>query len=169
MKNQQLLNNLPIGNKLILFDIDYTLFDRDLFGASNLTIYKVFDEVPRVLNELAPVGTLGILSQGETSFQMKKLQQTGILYHFAKENIHITPDKITLLKTVFDEYKTYDAIYFVDDKLDVLHVAQKYLPVLKTIWIKRGRYAKAQKPIKGFVPDLTVENLQKIVPVITKQ
>ena len=79
-------------NKIVLLDIDYTLFDTKTFKDSNLTKYSLYDEILLVLPSLANVAELGIFSKGEDAFQNAKLQATGIENFFQQKNVHIFED-----------------------------------------------------------------------------
>lgn len=150
-------------NKLIiLFDIDYTIFNTALFKQSNLTQYSIYPEVSAILNDLSTQATLGILSQGEKEFQQNKLIQTKIDHLFHKDHIHIALDKKKLIHTISEMYKDKSLI-IIDDKLPLLVFAKKYIPNAVTVWVKRGEYAENQKPIPGFTPDATLNNLSKIM------
>lgn len=154
--------------KLILFDIDYTLFDTDTFKKTELTKHAVYSEVNAVLNKLLSVANLGIFSEGKIELQKTKLKKTDIEKYFKKELTHIVEKKEEELKKVLSKYKG-SMLFLVDDKLTILHKAFKLLPSLKTIWVKRGRYAQEQKPIKGFSPTFTISNLEELIPIISSK
>ncbi|OGH23484.1 MAG: hypothetical protein A2629_00355 [Candidatus Levybacteria bacterium RIFCSPHIGHO2_01_FULL_41_15] len=151
--------------KIILFDIDYTLFNTDVFKQTDLKKHSVYDEVNNVLKELGKVGILGIFSEGDLEFQKNKLFRTDIQKHFLKAHMHITEKKEKILKKVLRKYKD-KKVFLIDDKLSILHLAKTISPSLFAIWVKRGMYAKNQKPIPEFKPDTEVENLKEIIPII---
>jgi phosphoglycolate phosphatase-like HAD superfamily hydrolase len=151
-----------LNNPIILFDIDYTLFDTALFKQSNLTQYSLYPEVPDILSNLSNQATLGILSEGEKETQQNKLIKTKIYHFFNKDHIHITSAKQELIQTISEKYKDKSLI-IIDDKLTILPLAKKYIPHAFTIWIKRGEYAKNQKPLPGFTPDATLESLTSLL------
>jgi len=152
-------------NKIVLFDIDYTLFDTAFFKQSGLSYHKIYEEVVKVLDALSTFATLGIFSKGETQFQKTKLEKTGILKHFREENINIFIDKDVNLIQVIEKYKD-SRIFFVDDKLEILYSAKKHAKQVFTIWVKRGWYAENQKGIPGFKPDAEVENLSEVARIV---
>ena len=155
------MNKKPI----VLFDIDYTLFDTALFKKSYLTKHKIYEEVRDVLEKLSKDAVLGIFSEGDLEFQRKKLNQTAIVDYFEKDNTHIVLNKLTEVRKVLQKYidrKTF----FVDDKLSILFDAKKTFPKVVTIWVKRGWYAENQKDIPGFEPDSVVENLSEVVKIV---
>lgn len=156
-----------IGKPLVLFDIDYTLFDTAFFKESKLLKHKVYKEVTEVLDSLNKIAILGIFSEGDIEFQKKKLKETNIEKYFAKDHTHIVLKKIDELKKVLEKYKDRQ-IFFVDDKLNILYDAKKLSPRVFTIWVKRGFYAENQKPIPGFKPDAEVESLSEIIEIINK-
>lgn len=152
-------------NNVILFDIDYTLFDTAFFKKSNFLEHKIYDEVISVLEELEKIAILGIFSEGNIDFQKKKLKETGIEKYFEEIHTHIVLDKFSELKKVFKKYEDKN-IFFIDDKLITLFDAKKLFPKIFTIWVKRGFYAENQKDIKGFSPDAKVESLNEITKII---
>lgn len=151
--------------KFVLLDIDYTLFDTRRFKDTKLQKYSSYEEVIDVLFELGKIARLGIFSEGELDFQRKKLTEMKVLKHFLDEDIHIVPNKDETIKTVLQKYKDH-VLFIVDDKLPILYTAKMHLPSVYTIWVKRGVYAKNQKPIKNFKPDVSVKNLRDIVAFI---
>lgn len=155
----------PDSDTIILFDIDYTLFDTDAFKKSNLKTYSLYDEVFRVVKILEKHATLGILSEGETAFQYEKLIKTNLFSSFSKKHLHILSQKEESLEHILYSYKGRDTI-IVDDKLPILEKAKQSVPEIFTIWIQRGPYALAQTPIKYFVPDAIIKSLREILPVL---
>lgn len=73
---------------MILFDIDYTLFDTENFKQSNLKSHLIYPEVKDVLSSLDKIAVLGILSEGDIVFQMEKLKRCKI-DNFSLINTHI--------------------------------------------------------------------------------
>ncbi|MDO8621245.1 MAG: sugar phosphate nucleotidyltransferase [Candidatus Levybacteria bacterium] len=150
---------------IVLFDIDYTLFDTRKFKDSQLQDYNIYEEVMGILMQLSGLVNLGIFSKGETDFQKTKLEKTGMMQFFKENNVHIFNDKDANLINVLEKYKD-SKLFLVDDKLGILYSAKKHMPQVFTIWVKRGPFAKAQKPIEGFSPDEQVENLSEIVRIV---
>lgn len=150
---------------IVLFDIDYTLFDTAFFKQSGLSEHKIYSEVRQVLDSLSVFATLGIFSKGESEFQRTKLEETGILRLFKEENVHIFDDKDVNLIQVINKYRD-SKIFLVDDKLGILYSAKKHMPKIITVWVKRGWYAQNQKEIPGFIPDAEVENLSEVVRIV---
>ena len=151
--------------KVILFDIDYTLFNTDVFKETQLKKHSVYNEVHDILKKLSKISKLVIFSEGEIDFQKTKLDKTDIKRYFNEHNIHIFKNKTDGLQLVLRKY-SHGQIFFVDDKLSILFDAKKMLPEIFTIWVKRGIYAKNQKPISRFKPDTEVENLKEIVSIV---
>jgi FMN phosphatase YigB (HAD superfamily) len=148
-------------NKIVLFDIDYTLFDTQAFKASSLTKFSPYEEILPLLSKLAANVELGIFSKGESKFQNSKLQKTGIENFFRDEHVHIFENKDENLERVIEHYKNRK-IYLVDDKLEILYNAKKNNSTIFTIWIKRGPYAQNDTLLNSFTPDKTVETLSEI-------
>lgn len=154
-------------NKIVLFDIDYTLFDTAAFKESGLRIYKLYDEVGEALRILSQSCEIGIFSQGENEFQREKLRQTLIHEHFKEENIHIYAQKDENLPHVLTFYKDKQ-VFLVDDKLEVLKLGKDLRENVYAIWLRRGPFADAQVGIVGFEPDATISNLSEAVAFINK-
>lgn len=163
----KLSNNLsvPKKQKIVLFDIDYTLFDTGIFKETQLTKHNIYEEVLHVLSDLSKKVILGIFSEGEIGFQKNKLKKTGIERFFLKEHIHIVIRKEENLKKILAKYKN-NKLFLIDDKLTILYEAKTEFPYVFTIWVKRGEYAQKQKPIKDFVPDAIIGNLREVIPII---
>jgi FMN phosphatase YigB (HAD superfamily) len=161
------LSNNKSTKPIVLFDIDYTLFNTAHLKQTNFEEFHLYNEVVDVLHKLVHQVTLGILSEGEIDWQKRKLSETNIHHLFEESHTHIVKKKFEVAETILKKYKKSDKVYLVDDKLTFLHQAKLILPSLKTIWIKRGVYAINQLPIEGFTPDLTIENLQELLPHIT--
>lgn len=106
---------------------------------------------------------IGILSQGEEKLQRAKL--TSIAHLFHPDRIHIPQKKKEKMQEILKMYKEYD-IVFVDDMLPMLFEAKKIRPDIKTVWIKRGRYALFQKPIGEFTPDATITSLRELEKIV---
>lgn len=154
-------------NPIILFDIDYTLFDTRKFKDSKLQDYSSYEEVKEILIKLSELASLGIFSKGETEFQKTKLKKTGMIKFFKDNNVHIFNDKDANLINVLEKYKD-SKLFLVDDKLEILYSAKKHMPQVLTIWVKRGPFAERQKPIEGFSPDEQVENLSEVLRIVQK-
>lgn len=151
--------------KLVLFDIDYTLFDTDKFKQSKLLQHSLYDEVVSVLQDLSGIAELGILSEGDLSFQKEKLVKTEIEKHFSENHVFIVPDKLIALDEILKKYKKYK-LYLVDDRLQVLEKAKKLHSSIMTVWVKRGPFAIQSS---SFKPDKTIENLTALVSLTTSE
>lgn len=152
---------------LILLDIDDVLFDTDHFKKTDLTEFRLYDDVLSVLKQLSQLGDVGILSQGQTDFQLKKLLNTNIHDRFVREHIYIVAQKDESLNQTLSHFKQpQKKIIFIDDRLTGLYYAKQAIPHLITIWLRRGRYAETQVPIDGFSPDATVTDFHAIIPLV---
>ena len=157
------------NKKIVLFDIDYTILDTDALKKSNLVTFALYKEVLDTFDKLKNVADFGIFSEGDIAFQKRKLKETNIENYFLSEHIHIFEKKNDMIKKILARYENKGELFFVDDKLSVLHLAKKYDPKVFTIWVKRGFYAMKQEPIENFTPDGIVETLHDIVPLIAKE
>lgn len=216
-------------NKVVFFDIDYTLFDKDLFlealfknlgetldvdlktitkvgeNAYNENILKfshfepkdfalmvakkleredalknieeivlekynfpdcLYKESIDTLKEVSRIATIGIFSKGHTVFQRNKILKIKHLLY--ERHVHISVDKKATLLKIIKEYKNKQ-LYFIDDALDILFEAWKLRKNVITVWVKRGIYAKNQKPIKNFKPDAIIESLGELISIINYQ
>lgn len=154
--------NSPM-QKIILFDIDHTLFDTPLFKESALTTFQSYEESLEVLETLKKEAILGIYSEGDIDLQTKKLLQTKLSPYFIKEYTHIFTKKLENLPIVFTQ-KEDTVIFLVDDRRVILSSVKTFNPEVHTIWIKRGIYQDEE--VEGFTPDKTVTNLRDILPYI---
>jgi len=156
-----------MNKTVVLFDIDYTIFDTKVFKDSGLTNYSLYTEVLPVLQKLKGIVDLGIFSKGVHEFQNTKLDKTAIGDFFVKDNVHIFEDKDINISKVLERYKDYK-VFLVDDKLSVLFQAKTHNPAVFSVWVKRGPFAESQEPIANFSPDMTIENLS-LLPEIIQQ
>lgn len=152
--------------KIVLFDIDYTIFNTDAFKESELQNHSAYIEVEEVLKKLSEMARLGIFSEGENGFQREKLKKTGIGKYFQEADTFIFSKKEEQLGSVLQNYEGMK-IFLVDDKLNVLYNAKKMNPSIFAVWVKRGIYAQNQAPIEGFTPDAIVENLIQIPKIVS--
>lgn len=155
--------------KLVLFDIDYTLFDTDILKKSNLSSYSLYIEVPDVLRKILQVAQIGIFSEGKEEFQHEKIKKTELVEIFLDKNvIHITDKKEDELENILTRYKDRK-MYMVDDKLSILHKAHQLNPGVFTIWIRRGPYAKNEKNPQNFTPNAIINTLQELIPIVATE
>lgn len=153
-----------LNKPIILFDIDYTLFNTALFKETNRLRFELYPEVLDILINLLPFATLGIFSEGNEQFQKKKLKETGIDHFFNQDYVHIMPLKDEV-KEISHKY-TNSRIILVDDKLLALRLMKKALPNITTIWIKRGEYAQKISSLPGFTPDASLDDLSGLLEFI---
>lgn len=154
------------SKRLILFDIDYTLFDTDTLKKTKLRKHVLYKEVREVLKKLSKLASLGIFSEGDLDFQKTKLLKTDIKDYFEKDSIHIMAKKDDEMQKTIAKYKD-KTLFLVDDKLDILYKTKRLFPSIFTVWVKRGKYAKSQKSIYGFEPDAAIKTLQEVIPVVS--
>lgn len=164
---KEIVSKRGIKKPVVLFDIDYTLFDTETFKKSGLTEYKLYAEVKNVLEKMKDFAEIGIFSEGENDFQKNKLKKTFIHSHFEENNVHIFLAKEDNLEHVLGKYAGRE-FFLVDDKLTVLYNAKMLMPSVVAIWIKRGPFAESQKELEGFRPDAEIKNLSDIVSIIGK-
>lgn len=146
-------------NALVLFDIDYTLFNTALFKESNLIDFQVYDDVSQSLKDVKQLAEIGIFSEGDKEFQYNKLKNTRLLPLFSEKHIHVFEKKKDFLKEIIKESK-HSLIVLVDDKIEILAFAKEINPSIKTIWIKRGPFAL--NPSVQFTADLEIDTLRDI-------
>lgn len=151
--------------KMVLFDIDYTLFDTDIFKKSNLVTYQLYEEAVSVLYDLHTIAHIGIFSEGEEEFQKAKLVKTKIHEHFPQEHIHIVAKKGETLPDILEKYNG-KKLFYVDDRLSILRKAKEIAPDIITVWIKRGPYAINQSETEAYRPDATILSLSEVVAIV---
>lgn len=151
-----------MSKKLILFDIDYTLFDTDSFKESNLTKFSLYNEIDKLLKNLSSFATLAIFSKGETDFQLNKLKKTGIDKYFTPDFIDVVADKDEVFEKVIDKYKNYE-IFLIDDRIRNLEMAKKHRRDIKTVWVIRGPYAVKDTQ---FIPDKSISDLEQLLDFV---
>jgi phosphoglycolate phosphatase-like HAD superfamily hydrolase len=156
-----------VKDKVVLFDIDYTLFDTKLFKDSNLSTFSAYEEVIGVLQALGRDVTLGVFSEGDIDLQQTKLMRTALSTHFASDHIHIVAEKHKSLENILKKYEKQRLI-LVDDKLDILEKAKKIRSDVFTIWVRRGPFAEKAKPSVRFIPDAKVDNLHMALSFIAE-
>lgn len=151
--------------KIVLFDLDHTLFNTPLFKESQLTNFQSYEEAFEVLTHLKDVAVLGVYSEGDLALQTKKLTETKLSEHFLKEHLYIFNKKLEHIEEIFT--KNDDKVFFlIDDRPLVLAKVKDYNSDVHTIWIKRGIYQ--DEKVEGFTPDHTVTNLRDILEYVTK-
>lgn len=148
---------------VVLFDIDYTLFQTQIFKESDQRDFALYEEVLELLKDLSEIAILGVFSQGDTEFQRKKLLKTNISKFFDKKNVHITQNKEEDLSSTLSKYRK-SRLILVDDKYETLKLAKNIFSEIITIWVNRGPYAR-NAVVKGFEPDYEVETLSAILKV----
>ena len=137
-------------------DLEDIFFDENLYRAS------LYEEVADLFQKFVDQNIqLVIFSTGEEKFQTMKL--TGIKELLHEEHIHIFVDKLLDLKDVLQKYQDKQ-VYLVDDLSNVLQEAKSADPSVKTILIDRNNRFLEQ----DFRPDFVIENLTKIVTIVTK-
>src|SRR5258708_16138841 len=141
--------------RIILFDIDYTLFDKKVFKETNRQTYHLYKDTVTVLHTLQTHNKLGIFSEGEGQLQKSKLDRTDISHLFAREHTHIVPVKDDSIEKVFSQYQN-DEVIFVDDKLPLLEQVKRRFPNVNVVWMKQGLYADTQKILPHFSPNAII-------------
>lgn len=151
--------------KIVLFDLDHTLFNTPLFKQSQLTDFQQYEEAFEVIDSLKDTAVIGVYSEGDLVLQTKKLTETKLLEHFPKENLFIFDKKLEHIEEIFKKDADKD-FFLIDDRALVLSKVKTYNPDVHTIWIRRGIYQ--DEIVDGFTPDKTVTNLRDILEYITK-
>lgn len=158
------------SRQLILFDIDYTLFDTDQLKRTDLKNFSLYKNVRQTLTQLGKVADLGIFSEGNLDFQLKKLHTTKIHHYFATEHIHIVDKKLEAIENLAQKYKTHKNIFLVDDRLTIFPGLKNKLPNLFLIWMrKKSGHEDYQTPLEGFYPDAEIDTLEEVIPLITNR
>lgn len=136
---------------------------KDIFISTAGMKNFLYKEMIDLIKKFAKLGEIGILSQGETKYQLAKF--SNISNHFHPKRIHIVSNKRKKMIDILKSYKDYK-LYYVDDMLPMLSAAKEIRPNIVTIWSKRGLYVDKQKT--PFKPDLEIENLTQAYHFIKK-
>lgn len=156
--------SLLLAKKLKLDKAEIIIEDA-IFTKANFR-NNYYNEVKAVLKKLGNSVKFGIFSKGHQVLQREKLRE--IKHLFAADDINIAINKYTVLPDIIKKYNNFK-IYIVDDTLNVLYEAKKISSNIYTVWVKRGIYAKNQKPIKNFVPDASIEDLRELISIVISE
>ena len=151
---------------IVLLDIDDTIFNTEKFKKSDFTQFELYKDVQKALEELSSIAMLGILSQGELTFQKRKLLETNIHHYFHESHTHIVDVKVEAFKKILADYSGKGKILFIEDRLKTLSQAKKTDPSIVAIWIQRGRYAHTQQTVPGFTPDYIISDLDELISIV---
>lgn len=143
-------------------DLNEKAFKKVMWDEKNLKLC-LYEETQEVLTKVSKYAHIGIFSKGYRKLQKAKL--LALAHLLQKEHVHITLDKFSSLPKLLKKYNSYN-ILLVDDALDVLYHAHKINKNVFTVWVKRGRFATIQKPMKNFKPNATVSDLKEVVEII---
>jgi len=126
-----------------------------------------YKETVGVLEEISKIATVGIFSKGDERFQKEKIKSISRFFAVYKT--------FSMSSTII----SVPSLYFLIISGSFLYLSSVILicPSLKklnediyTVWIKREvnyeSYLFNQEPIKGFMPDVTMPNLRKLIPLI---
>lgn len=134
-----------------------------IFDTSSLYLESLYQDSVDVLEKLKKVFRIGVFSEGDKDFQMKKLEKSGILELFDKRLIFIYSNKLSKISRLAKKYKP---LAVIDDRPKFV-IAWANHDISKAIRIKRGRYQTEKIPEKrGNV--FEVENLEAILPILRK-
>ncbi len=155
--------------RLVIFDLDDTLYDR--WGQldetyRNLPNITLFPDALQVLNAIKVPKVL--ISKGEPGIQQQKVDVLGIRPYFEEICVCASPEeKQALFKRLMDNYHITDPkdIVVIGDRLDSEIRAGKMLG-FTTIRLLHGKY-KDLKPKDAFeVPDYTIKTLREVLEII---
>ncbi len=152
--------------KIVLLDIDDTIFNTAKFYSTNFKTYEMYEEVYETLKALSQIATLGIFSQGDVAFQKKKLVETNIDHLFQEKHIYIVEEKIQAIRGLIETYKDSGKLFVVEDRLEVLEKVKAHGENVFTIFMKRGRFAQNPRVVVTYQPDATVTDLHQIISLI---
>lgn len=124
----------------------------------NVDLFKksVYKDTP-VITSLANLALIGIFSQGDESFQRKKI--TFIKNVLDDDNVFVFPNKLTHAKEIFDEFAGFE-IFLIDDNLELLKEIKKIVPSITEILIDRKGKYKDNNDISK------IYNLNELKPLI---
>ena len=137
------------------------LFEKTGVQISNTIVEKIknmsyekyiFSGVLELLDELKNSFELWLVSLGDSSVQMKKLQDTGLDNYFKQENIIITsePKEEKMNNMKFDE-----PVYFINDKVGETEIIAKKFPVMKCVVVGENK----KTVLKNILSVLEIKNI----------
>lgn len=106
---------------------------------------------------------IGIFSTGDLEHQSVKIES--LKAHLSEKHIHISKDKLKIIKTTLPAYKSYKT-YLLDDLPEVLHEAKKHNEDLFTILIKRQNNTRKYLIPKNFKPNATIIDLNQFIDIL---
>lgn len=137
----------------------------EVWVSSEVLQSALYPEVVPTLLLLQKQGyILGIFSSGETEFQLAKISH--VQDFFQQDHLHIAAFKEEKLEELLGEYRN-ESIVLIDDYIEILQKAKTFLPNLRAIWMKRGRYAE-KVVLNDFMPDNIIETLDELPGLIDK-
>ena len=126
---------LDIGKLAKLLSIDKEYFYKTNFRK------LLFPNALESLKILKKIGNVIIFSLGDSTYQKIKIKKSGIEKTIGKNNIILTKNKDLEIKDlVLKLAKKYTKIVVIDDRTDILEIAESINPKITTIWVKQGKY-----------------------------
>jgi FMN phosphatase YigB (HAD superfamily) len=130
-------------------------------------IHAIFDHFPfqkvlypqaiETLEYLRTIGIVVIVTDGDCDFQMEKIL-TSSLADAVEGKVLIYTHKQEHLPEIIRLYPA-DHYVIIDDKPSILADVKQVLgEKVTTVFVKQGKYARAQLP-EGFFPDISVEQI----------
>lgn len=106
---------------------------------------------------------IGIFSTGDLAHQKIKIES---LKDYLDENhVHISPNKLTVIKDTFRTYKKYQT-FLVDDYPQILETAKKHHKNIFTVFIRREESNLLLTIPDNFKPDATITDLHQLIDII---
>lgn len=162
-KSQEVISKTKL-QKIIIFDLDHTLFDTEEYKKTSLKTFKLFNDAKSCLDDVSKFAKLLIFSEGNIALQKQKIKETNLNKYFNQEDIYFFDSfkKMENFSRILEKYP--DSIfYYVENKQNYLRDAKQLNPEVFTIWINRE---KIEELIDGFTPDMTINSLNDILPII---
>ncbi len=120
---------------------------RNWFQEVDLVSYKM-EGADELVGFLKPKVDLRILTEGDNGWQMEKLRRTGLLEQITdgkvwetEERILVCDDKLKHIPTLVEASKNPNGLVIVDDKREVLRLAQEVNPEVLGVLMNYGGYA----------------------------
>lgn len=118
-----------------------------------------FPHVEEVLHHLRQLGVITIFSEGDSVYQVMKIEQSGI--RDLVDEMYVFHDKLAHIAEMRRKYWGKQLV-FIDDKADKLARMKKQFPEIVTIHVRQGHYGEQELAPHQY-PDLSVDTIGQLI------